>query len=234
MFSPLVALSKKRSFLNIAVLSGAFYALSTFSPAQAQSVDTREIVAESRYTIEKLKADKEFANVTAYIDKARAVLIIPQLIKAGFLIGGEGGTGVLLVKGADGSWSNPAFYTLAAGSIGLQMGGSISEVVFTFMSESAVLSILDNEIKLGADLSVAVGPLGRGLEAATTTDFNADVYAFSRTIGLFGGGAFEGAKLFERTSYNTDYYGAEATPHDITIGRKYNNPDSAELRRVLQ
>lgn len=234
MFSPLVALSKKRNFLNLAVLLGAFYALSTLSPAQAQSVDTREIVAESRYTIEKLKADKEFANVTAYIDKAHAVLIIPQLIKAGFLIGGEGGTGVLLVKGADGSWSNPAFYTLAAGSIGLQMGGSISEVVFTFMSESAVLSILDNEIKLGADLSVAVGPLGRGLEAATTTDFNADVYAFSRTIGLFGGGAFEGAKLFERTGYNTDYYGAEATPHDITIGRKYNNPDSAELRRILQ
>ena len=90
MFSPLTTLNTKHRFLNLAILLGAFYALTTFSPAQAQSVDTREIVAESRYTIEKLKADKEFANVTAYIDKARAVLIIPQLIKAGFLIGGRG------------------------------------------------------------------------------------------------------------------------------------------------
>ena len=137
-------------------------------------------------------------------------------------------------RAMDGTWSNPAFYTLAAGSIGLQIGGEVSEVVFTLMNDGAVQSIIDNEVKLGADVSVAVGPLGRGLEASTTTNFDADIYAFSRTVGLFGGGAFEGAKLFERESYNNGYYANGATPRAITIERKFNNPQSSELRKALQ
>ena len=140
---------------------------------------------------------------------------------------------MLLVKGSDGTWSNPAFYTLAAGSIGLQIGGEVSEVVFTLMNQGAVDAMLDSEIKFGADISIAIGPFGAGAEASTTTNLDADVYAFSSSVGLFGGGALEGAKLFTRESYNSSYYGAGATPRAITIERVYSNPHSEKLRAAL-
>jgi len=160
-------------------------------------------------------------------------LIVPQLIKGGFIVGGEGGAGVLLAKGSDGSWSMPAFYTLAAGSVGLQIGAQIAEVVFTVMSDGALDALLKNEFKLGVDASVAVGPIGKGVEASTTTNLDADVYSFAKVMGLFGGGALEGAGVLPRESYNQEYYGAAATPRQIVVERKYFNEQANDLRNAL-
>ncbi|WP_020594541.1 lipid-binding SYLF domain-containing protein [Kiloniella laminariae] len=220
------------SFLRLAIITTAFATLLSFNTAKAAS-DAEQLVAASRYSLEKLLNNPDYAKLKEFAGKAHGILIIPQLVKAGFFVGGEGGSGVLLVKGADGTWSYPAFYTLAAGSIGLQIGGEVSEVVFTLMNPGAVEAILDSEVKFGGDLSLAVGPFGAGVEASTTANLDVDVYAFSSSVGLFGGGAFEGAKLFTRESYNSSYYGAGAAPRGITMERVYSNTHADKLRAAL-
>jgi len=201
-------------------------------PATAAS-DQQELVDTSRCTFERMIGDTGFSELKNYVKDSKAVLIYPSLIKGGFIIGGEGGTGVLLVRDAKLGWSHPAFYTMAAGSIGLQIGGQVSEVIFTVMSEKALDAILDNQMKFGGDISVAIGPVGRGLGADTTTNLDADVYSFANTKGLFGGISFEGAGVLKRDSWNEEYYGAGATPYAIVIERKFSNAQAQPLRNAL-
>ena len=177
--------------------------------------------------------DPNLPYLETYVKNARGVLIIPELVKGSFFVGAEGGSGVLMVRGGDGTWSSPAFYTLAAGSFGLQIGGQVSEVVFTLMTEGAVQALLANEFKLGVDASVAVGPFGLGVEASTTTNLDADIYAFAKTVGLYGGGSLEGAKLFSRASWNETYYGASASPRAVVIDRAFFNPQAEQLRSAV-
>jgi lipid-binding SYLF domain-containing protein len=202
------------------------------SPAAALS-EQQELVERARLTFEKLIADPEFNQLPYYVGKAQALLIFPELVKGGFIVGGEGGSGVLVVRDDTLGWSYPAFYTLAAGSVGLQIGGQVAEVIFTVMSDKAVEAILDNQFKFGGDVSIAIGPIGQGLEASTTTNLDADVYQFASTAGLFGGLSLEGAGILKRDSYNEGYYGAGATPFAIVIERRFSNPNAQILRDAL-
>ncbi len=213
-------------------LAAVLLAFAVVKPAGALS-EPEALVEEARITVQKILHDPEMAELPGYLAKARAVIIMPMMIKAGFVLGGEGGTGVLLVKGSDGSWSPPAFYTMAAASIGLQLGGQVSEAIFTVMNDKAVIALMDHKVKLGGDVSLAVGPIGKGLEASTTTHFNRDVYAFSKPIGLFGGPSLEGAALFSRDQLNSAYYAAGATPQQIVLERKYFNVQADPLRQAL-
>jgi lipid-binding SYLF domain-containing protein len=202
------------------------------TPAKAET-EAEALVTEARLTVDRLMADEDFFELPKFIRAAEGIYIVPQLVKGGFIVGAEGGTGVFLARGTDGSWSAPAFYTLGAGSIGLQIGGEVKEVVFVLMSDKAVDAMLSSEFKLGADASISVGPMGRGVEASRTTDLTSDIYAFSKSVGLFGGGALEGAKIFTRTSLNEQYYAAGATPKEIVIDRKYINTHADSLRQLL-
>ncbi len=214
-----------------AVLAAILLVPGLARPAVAASL-AEELVEESRFSVERLLVDPNLPQLKGYVARAQGLLIIPELVKGGFILGAEAGSGVFMVRGGDGTWSAPAFYTLAAGSIGLQIGGQVSEVVFTVMNQGAVEALLRNEIKLGADLSITVGPIGKGLEASTTTNLRADVFAFSKAVGLFGGGALEGAKLFAREKLNEAYYGPGATPRGIVIERTFFNPQSEKLRQA--
>ena len=201
-------------------------------PAAALS-DPEELVERARLSLLRLTGNPDGRDLNDYLSRAQGVMIVPALIKGGFIIGGEGGAGVLLVKGSDGSWSSPAFYTLAAASIGLQIGGEVKEVVFTLMNPGAVEAILANNAKLGGDLSIAVGPYGRGVEASTTTNFDADVFAFSSSVGAFAGGALEGAAIIDRQSYNDQYYDAYAPSRAIVVDRRFYNGHADALRAAL-
>lgn len=216
-----------------AIALGMAAALAAPAGGAAAASQSEQLVEESRVSLERMIGHRDMANFRAYLARARGVLIIPELVKGGFILGAEGGTGVFLVRGSDGTWSPPAFYTLGAGSIGLQAGAQISEVVFTLMSDGAIEAFLRNEFKLGGDVSVALGPIGAGLEASTTTNLNADVFAFSRAVGLFGGGALEGAKIFAREKLNAAYYGSPAPVRDIVVHRKFFNPQADALRKTL-
>lgn len=220
---------RKFSGLPIAAVAIVF----AFAQPVTAGATAEELIEESRITVENMMTDTQLPQARQMVEKARGVLIVPELIKGGFIIGAEGGTGVLLVRGSDGSWSSPAFYTLVAGSIGLQIGGQIAEVIFALMNDGAVEAFLGNEFKLGADLSIAVGPLGRGIEASTTTNLDKDIYAYSRVVGLFGGGSLEGAKIMTRQDLNDAYYGAVAPARDIVIERKFFNRGADALRKAL-
>ena len=215
-----------------AVLAAALLVPALARTAVAAS-PAEELVAEARFSIERLLGDPNLPDLETYVKNARGVLIIPELVKGSFFVGAEGGSGVLMVRGGDGTWSSPAFYTLAAGSFGLQFGGQVSEVVFTLMTEGAVQALLANEVKLGVDASIAIGPFGLGVEVSTTTNLGADIYAFAKTVGLFGGGSLEGAKLFSRNSWNDAYYGASASPRAVVIERIFFNPQAEQLRSAL-
>ena len=217
------------------VCLGALLAFVCSSLASADDrADAQALVSKAETVFSNFLADPNMGWFRDHAGDARGFLIVPEQIKGGFILGGSGGGGVLLGRSqGSGSWSYPAFYNMGSASIGLQIGGQVSEVVFTVMNEDAVEAVLNTQFKLGADLSVAVGPIGKGVEASTTTALGLDLYAFSRTAGLYGGGAFEGAAILRRESLNTEYYGADVGPRQIVIDRKFSNPQADKLRRAL-
>lgn len=209
--------------------------ITPLSAGAAVAASEQEMVTtKARFTVESMREFPEELPVEDYLSRAKGVLIVPELVKGGFIVGAEGGHGVLLLRGNDGTWSNPAFYFLAAGSIGLQIGGQVSEVIFTLMTDNAVRAMIDDEFKFGGDISVAVAHKGAGLEASSSTDLDADIYAFSKAVGLFGGAALEGAKIFVREEWNESYYGAGATPQAIVVERRFSNPQATKLRDALR
>ncbi len=227
--------NRRRSLLAVAgfVLSVTFVLALVLAPPARAVTEQEHLVNEAQLTLEKLLGDENLGNMPDFLNRARAVYIIPALFKGGFVLGAEGGKGVLLAKGSDGSWSSPAFYTMAGGSIGLQIGGQVSEVVLTIMNDDALTAILEDNFKMGGDLSIAIGPLGAGIEAGTTSNFDADVYAFSHAVGLFGGGSLEGSAILTNDDDNQTYYGNAAPPEAILLERRFNNPQSEPLRKLL-
>jgi len=192
----------------------------------------QELIEKCRLTFEKLITSVEFGELPGYTKNAKAIMIFPELYKGGFILGAEGGRGVLAARGA-GGWSQPAFYTLAAGSLGLQIGGQVSEVVLTIMSDKALDSVINDQLKFGGDMAIAVGPIGKGIGADTTTNFQADVYSFAKTAGLFGGVSFEGAGILKDDEWNAAYYGQGATPKGIVVEGKFKNPNTNGLLSSL-
>ncbi len=126
---------------------------------------------------------------------ARAVAVIPDMIKAGFIFGGRRGEGLISVKGPDGTWSNPSFISMTGGSVGFQVGVSSTDVVLVFRTQRGVDSIVRGKFTLGADASAAAGPVGRTATAATDGQLKAEIYSYSRTRGLFAGVALDGSAL---------------------------------------
>ena len=195
--------------------------------------DEEKLVEECRLSVESLLSDEDFKWLGDYIHRARGVAVFPALIKGGFILGAEGGTGVLLARLADNSWSYPAFYFLGAASIGLQIGGQVSEVVLTIMNDASVDRILLNNFKLGADASMAVGPVGAAAEAGTTGSFDSDIYTFGSAVGLFGGVSLEGAVLSGEPKRNKYYYGVEASSREVVRENKVSNSQADPLRKAL-
>jgi len=208
--------------------------LALSSPARALS-EQQELIDKSVITIEKMSARDDIKDhVRKYLREARGVFVIPALIKGAFIIGGEGGTGVLMAKGGGNQWSYPAFYTMGAVSFGLQAGGQVSETILIIMTAKGLTSILDNKVKLGGDLSAAVGPYGVGVEGSTTTAVGADIITYSIGKGAFLGGSVEGAVIEHRDAMNYEYYNdTTATPKAILLDGKFNNPQADRIRQVM-
>lgn len=197
--------------------------------------EQEELIEKSRFTVEKLVSHKEFgSNVRKYLGQAKAVIIVPTLLKGGFLLGGEGGSGVLLARAPSYEWSYPTFLTMGAGSFGLQFGVQVSELLLIILTENGLASILDHQIKIGGELNAAIGPVGVGMEAATAGSFGTDIISYSLTKGIFLGGSIEGAVIAKRDDWNHGYYGNEnATPRNIVVEGRFGNPHADILRQLL-
>jgi lipid-binding SYLF domain-containing protein len=192
------------------------------------------IVDRSIETIERMRRIDELRAFTEMIPKARGVVILPSVTRAGFIGGAEGGNGILLARDASGGWGYPAFYTLASGSVGLQIGIQNTEIILVIRNDKALNAILQHQGTLGADAGLTMGFIGIGAEAATTTALGADVVAFSNaSVGLFIGASLDGSALVRRKDLNEAFYGAGATPSAITLEGKHQNPRADRLRAVL-
>ncbi|MEO8777230.1 MAG: lipid-binding SYLF domain-containing protein [Rhodanobacter sp.] len=149
---------------------------------------------------------------------AKAVAVIPDMLKVGFIFGGRRGEGLISVKRPDGTWSNPSFITMTGGSIGFQAGVSSTDVVLVFRTQHGVDSIVRGKFTLGADASAAAGPVGRSATADTDGELKAEIYSYSRSRGLFAGVALNGAALRIDYDANAAVYGAGITPRRIFEG----------------
>jgi SH3 domain-containing YSC84-like protein 1 len=205
------------------------------APAYAASPEAEDIVAKSEITLKRVLRDQENGpRVRDLMKRAKGVMIFPNIIKGAFFIGGEGGSGVLMARYANDAWSYPAFYTMGSVSFGLQIGGQSSEAVLLVMTQNGVDAILNDQVKLGADLSAAAGPVGAGAEASTTTAGGADIYVYSLNQGLFVGASLEGAVVARRNDWNEGYYGKPVTPIGIVRENKAQNPDADPLRAQVE
>jgi len=193
-----------------------------------------DLVNQATETVQRFKGMPDLKKFADYMPTARGIVVLPSVIKGGFMLGGEGGNGVLMVKSDDGSWSPPAFYALGAASLGIQMGLQDTEIILVLRSDGAVSAILDHQGKVGADAGITIGAVGKGAEVSTTTNIGFDVLAFANSkIGLFGGAALEGAVLARRVDLNEAYYGKGATPRGILYQGQSQNPQADALRAAL-
>ena len=192
--------------------------------------DAIQLVEKSRMTFDAFIADNDMGPALRSLVKgAKGVLVYPQVLRGAFIVGASGGSGVFLAKDSKADvWGGPAFYTIGQGSFGLQAGGDASEVVLVALTERGVAAMLANSAKLGANASVAAGPVGAGAEASTA-NISADIIAYSRAKGLYAGISLDGAVVATRDALNHAYYGKEVTPTDILIKRTVKNPQAAPL-----
>ncbi len=196
--------------------------------AQADA-EQQATVNKAVETVKRFAVDPDMQWFRNNVGAAKGILVVPVSVKGGFIVGGSGGVGVFLDRGEASDWSYPAFYQLASVSIGLQIGGDVSEIVMLVMSDRGRDALLTTEFKLGGDVSVAAGPVGAGAKAQT-----ADVIAFSRTKGgVYGGLNLEGAVVSPKDQWNGLYYGRPVTPKQILLDRAVRNPNAEALRSAV-
>ncbi len=192
-------------------------------------------IEDSVEVLEKLAEIPEKGIPPALLNNAGGIAIIPGVIKAGFIVGGRYGTGILLLHDKDGGWSNPVFITLAGGSIGWQLGVESIDIILVFKSSRSVEGILKGKFTLGADASVAAGPVGRQASAATDVQLKSEIYSYSRSRGLFAGLALEGASMQVDDESNESFYGnKDIRPADIIKGKELKTPSEVQkLKKLL-
>jgi lipid-binding SYLF domain-containing protein len=163
------------------------------------------------------------------VNQAKGIFIVPQMLRGGFIIGGSGGNGLLLAQeGLSGKWSYPAFYSMGSISLGFQAGADASEIILLIMTERGLGAMLSTDYKLGADVSVAAGPVGVSAKAQT-----ADILAFGRSQGIFGGVSLEGAAITPLHDWNRQYYGKPVQVYDIINSQTATNPQADPLRQIM-
>jgi SH3 domain-containing YSC84-like protein 1 len=220
---------RPRLSLIAAVLIGATVAVSATSALAADAAEQQQLVDKAKMTVEAFAADPGVGPATREMKgEAKALFIVPQFLRGAFVFGGAGGSGVLMVRDEKTKqWSEPAFYTIGSASFGLQIGGDVSEMIFVVRNQKGLEEFYRTDFKLGADASMAVGPVGEGAQAKGIT---ADLVAYARKKGAFVGMAVDGSTIAVSDDSNAAYYGKPVRPTDIIIKHSVSNPKSADLR----
>lgn len=209
----------------IICLTAAWLALVTAVPASAsKSTDT---AVDARVVLRSLSEIPEKGIPPRLFRDAAGIAVIPGLIKAGFVVGGRHGRGLLSVKNDAGAWSLPTYVSMTGGSIGFQAGVQSVDVVLVFKTQRSVRDIVDGKFTLGADASVAAGPVGREASASTDSQLKAEIFAYSRARGLFAGVSLDGSVLEIDHKANAEAYGDGASAAAIFRGSVSQRPGPA-------
>jgi lipid-binding SYLF domain-containing protein len=211
----------KRAIAGLAVLLVA-------SPAWAAPLtkDEVKLLNDSAELLSEIRNAPDNGIPGEIWSKAQCAVVIPSLKKAGFIVGGEFGSGVMSCRRGTG-WSAPVFMSLAKGSAGLQIGAEAIQLVLVVMNEKGAEKLLGNKVTLGADTSVAAGPVGRAATAATDAQLTAEMLAYSRAKGLFAGVDLSGGALRPDDDKNREAYGANVKARDIALGTTVTVPAEA-------
>ncbi len=199
--------------------------------AAATNADQKILVDQAERTVEHMRSDPAFGPARDMLNRSRAVLIIPSLVKGGFIFGAEGGNGVLMRRTGT-NWSEPAFYSLGSASFGLQAGLEKAEIAMMIMSDKALRAIEDGDLKLGAGAGITVVTLSGGAEAATAANLSGDIIVWTSATGLYGGLTLNGSVIQPRAEWNEKFYGKPTSVGEILAG-KAHNPEANELRAQL-
>lgn len=200
--------------------------------AHAQT-EQQTLVDRATLSVQELLGDPGAKDARSMFKKAKGALVCPRIFKAGFILGGQGGNCVMLGRTANG-WTNPAFYGMGSGSIGFQIGVQDAEIIFVVLTEKGLQALLDNQFKIGADISVAVATFGAGLQGSTTAALDADIVAFAQTRGLFAGISLDGSLISAKSEWNQLYYGQPIAAQQIIMSHEGNNPGADPLRNTLE
>ena len=207
---------------------------SCWTPAWASGLEEQQLVEKAKHTVESFMGDPNFTWFQKNVKDAKALVIIPQQLRAAFGIGVDAGSGVLVARDKQtGEWSEPVFYILGGLSVGFQIGGEASEVIIMARTQGAVENLHASSFKLGGDASIAAGPFGIGAEGATSANLKADFLSFSRSKGIYAGISLEGSIISVDDDANEAYYGQKVRPVDILISKSVKNEHSSGLRQAI-
>ena len=200
-------------------LAGAAFALSAAIAAPAAANEAQKLIDDSTSMLRAFVDDRaEWRKARTAFRAARAVVLVPDLLEAGLLLGASGGQCVMAARVAGGGWSQPSFCTFNGGSVGLQLGFRKSETIMFVMNEGTLAKLVDGEGgSFGAGYDVAAGLVGNGLKGAATLHLGLDIVTLSRNQGVYGGLSLAGGWLRPDAEYNSVYYGRPATAREILL-----------------
>ena len=205
-------------------------ALCLSAPLAAQTTTPDKLVTEAQTTLSNFMRDPDQTWIHDNIGRAKALLIVPQIVKAGFIFGGSGGQGVLIARNGK-AWAGPAFYDLATASVGFQAGVEVSEAIIVVMTDKGLNSLLATTFKVGGDASIAAGPVGAGAKSTVT----ADLVSFTRSKGVYGGLNLDGTVVHANADFNGQFYGAKGKvlPPDILVRHTYKSAKATPLLNAV-
>jgi lipid-binding SYLF domain-containing protein len=221
---------KKLSFLIVPILLSFIFIMTSAAPVNGDK-ETERLHSASN-VLKAFGAMKE-GIPHKLIANYEGVVIIPKTINAGLVVGARRGKGVAIVKLPDGKWSDPVFVTLTGGSIGAQIGVQSVDLILVFKHKGALARVKNGDVTIGGDLAASAGPVGRAASASTDYKFEAEVYSYSRSRGLFAGITINGSSLAIDKDANHDYYGEGTSASDIFETTRSNTVAVKHLKETL-
>jgi lipid-binding SYLF domain-containing protein len=198
------------------------------------AADQVKKIEDATRVVQEMMKESDKSIPANLIRSCAGIAIIPDVIRAGLVIGGRHGRGVVLLRTKEGGWSEPAFIEITGGSIGWQAGVQSADIILVFRTARSVEHIGEGKFTLGADAGVAAGPLGRSAEASTDVELKAEILSYSRSRGLYAGLTLQGSSMQEDRKANRDFYGGDVSPKDIFAGKSPAAPAAAaKLRSAL-
>lgn len=201
---------------------------------QAQSqTEQQTLVDRSTLAVQEMTAENTGTEARNLLKRSKGAMVCPRIFKAGFFIGGQGGSCVLVGRNASGAWSGPAFYTMGSASLGLQIGAQDAEMILIVLTDKGLQALLDSQFKFGADAGISVATIGAGVSGATTSALRADIVAFAQSRGLYAGVSLEGSIISSKSDWNAAYYGRPIAAQQIVLNNDGQNPGAAPLQEIL-
>lgn len=220
-------------FILLAFLFTISACSGTVSPVPGKKKSfQQELVESSAIAVKIMRSDPDSRSLNYLLKHAKGVLIFPSIVKAGFLLAGGGGYGIMTAKDEEGHWSSPAFYKITGGSMGVQAGLQRTSVIFVFMNDRVFNSAIDSGMALGVDATIAAGSSSFNL-SASTKHLSHDIYYFSSVEGIFAGIAMDGNVITISKNANIAYYEKEIEPREILFDLEIDKPEANVLKVAL-